>query len=196
MTDDGTIEIVVASSVYGYEDQLNQICGLFEQMGYQPINSHYKTMHADPSKSNLQICLAAVENCDAFFGVLRPFYGSGIIGATSITHEEMKKAIELKKPRWFVAHRDIRVARELFKQYRYLPDKSLNPAFTYRSTKLMDDIRVIDMYNDTIQNDIPAAERVGHWTDEFFDLNDIKKVIKTQFGKKNRIVDIIQKMNE
>lgn len=196
MTDDGKIEIVVASSVYGYEDQLNQICGLFEQMGYQPINSHYKTMLADPSKSNLQICLAAVENCDAFFGVLRPFYGSGIIGATSITHEEMKKAIELKKPRWFVAHRDIRVARELFKQYRYLPDKSLNPAFTYRSTKLMDDIRVIDMYNDTIQNDIPAAERVGHWTDEFFDLNDIKKVIKTQFGKKNRIVDIIQKMNE
>ncbi|MCF8226474.1 MAG: DUF4062 domain-containing protein [Bacteroidales bacterium] len=194
MTADGKIEIVVASSVYGYEDQLNQICGLFEQMGYQPISSHYKTMPTDPSKSNIENCLIAVENCDAFFGVIRPFYGSGIIGDTSITHEEMKKAIELKKPRWFVAHRDIRVARELFKQYRYRPDKSLNPDFTYQPTKLMDDIRVIDMYNDTILNDIDPAERIGHWTDEFYNFKDIEKVIQTQFSKIERISDIIQKM--
>lgn len=194
MTDDGRIEIVVASTVYGYEDQLDQICGLFEQMDYQPISSHYKTMPTDPSKSNMENCLTAIENCDVFFGVLRPFYGSGIIGSTSITHEEMKRAIELKKPRWFVVHRDIRVARELFKQYRYMPDKSLNPAFTYSSTKLMDDIRVIDMYNDTILNDIDPAERIGHWTDEFYKFNDIKQVIKTQFGNKERILDIIKKM--
>ena len=194
MTEDGKIEIVVASTVYGYEDQLNQICGLFEQMGYQPISSHYKTMPTDPSKSNLENCLIAVENSDAFFGVLRPFYGSGIIGYTSITHEEMKRAIELKKPRWFVAHRDIRVARELFKQYRYMPDKSTNPAFTYHPTKLMDDIRVLDMYNDTILNDIDPAERIGHWTDEFYNFKDIEKVIQTQFTKKERILDIIRKM--
>jgi hypothetical protein len=194
MTDDGRIEIVVASTVYGYEDQLNIICGLFEQMGYQPISSHYKTMPTDPSKSNLENCLIAVENADVLFGIIRPFYGSGIIGPRSIAHEEMKKAIELKKPRWFVAHRDIRVARELFKQYRYLPDKSLNPAFTYRPTKLMDDIRVIDMYNDTILNNIPPEERIGHWTDEFFTVTDIEKVIHTQFCEKDRIVDIIKKM--
>lgn len=151
-------------------------------------------MPTDPSKSNMENCLIAVENADAFFGVIRPFYGSGIIGATSITHEEMKKAIELKKPRWFIAHRDIRVARELFKQYRYLPDKSVNPAFTYQPTKLMDDIRVIEMYNDTILNDIPPEERIGHWADEFFTVKDIEKVIQTQFGKKERILDIIQKM--
>lgn len=194
MTADGKIEIMVASSVYGYEDQINQVCGLFEQMGYQPISSHYKTMPTDPSKSNLENCLIAAQNCDAFFGILRPFYGSGVIGETSITHEEMKKAIELKKPRWFVAHRDIRVARELFKQYRYLPDKSLNPDFAYTSTKLMDDIRVIDMYDDTILNDIPPDERVGHWTDEYFNIKDVEKVIETQFRKMDRIFDIIEKM--
>jgi hypothetical protein len=150
MTADGKIEVMVASSVIGYEDQVERVCGLFEQMGYHPISSHYKTMPVDPSKSNLENCLTAVENCDVFFGIIRPFYGTGVIGATSITHEEMKKAIELKKPRWFVAHRDIRVARVLLKQYRYLADGSLNPDFTYRETKLLDDIRVIDMYNDTI----------------------------------------------
>ena len=132
MTSDGKIEIMVASSVYGYEDQLNQICGLFEQMGYHPVNSHYKTMPTDPSKSNLENCLVATQNCDAFFGILRPFYGSGIIGDTSITHEEMKLAINLKKPRWFIAHRDIRVARVLLKQYMFNGDGTRNNDFQYQ----------------------------------------------------------------
>lgn len=194
MTADGKIEIMVASSVIGYEDQVERVCGLFEQMGYHPISSHCKTMPVDPSKSNLENCLTAVENCDAFFGIIRPNYGTGVIGDTSITHEEMKKAIELKKPRWFVAHRDIRVARVLLKQYRYLPDGTLNPTFEYRPNKLMDDIRVIDMYNNTILNDMPPEERVGHWADEYFNIKDIEKVIETQFRKVDRIFDIIEKM--
>ena len=194
MTTDCKIEIMVASSVYGYEDQLNQICGLFEQMGYHPVNSHYKTMPTDPSKSNLENCLVATQNCDAFFGILRPFYGSGIIGDTSITHEEMKLAINLKKPRWFIAHRDIRVARVLLNQYMFNDDGTRNNDFQYQSTKLLDDIRLIDLYNDTIQNDIPAEERVGHWTEEYFDLNDIKKVIQTQFSDQDRVLDIIEKI--
>ncbi len=136
MTADGKIEIMIASSVYNYEDQINEICGILEQMDYHPVSSHYKTMPTDPSKSNLENCLIAAQKCDAFFGIIRPFYGSGIIGETSITHEEMKTAIALKKPRWFIAHRDVRVARELFKQYRYLPDRSLNPDFVYQPTKI------------------------------------------------------------
>jgi hypothetical protein len=194
MTADGKIEVMVATSVYGYEDQINQICGLFQQMGYHPINSHYKTMPTDPSMSNLDNCLEAARNCDALFGILRPYYGTGVIGDTSIIHEEMKLAINLKKPRWFIAHRDIRVARVLLKQYMFNVDGSPNDDFQYQSTRLLDDIRVIDMYNDTIQNDIPSEERVGHWTEEYFDLGDIKKVIQTQFSDQDRILDIIEKM--
>lgn len=194
MTADGRIEIMIASSVYGYEDQINQICGIFEQMGYQPISSHYKTMLVDPALSNMQNCLNAVESCDIFLGIIRPFYGSGVIDQTSITHEEMKKAIELKKPHWFIAHRDIRVARTLLKQYRFNADHTRNNDFVYRSTNILDDIRVVDMYEDTIQNDIPVEERVGHWTDEFFDINDIIKVVQTQFADTGRILQIIEKM--
>ncbi|HZH69036.1 MAG TPA: hypothetical protein VFD80_01120 [Flavobacteriaceae bacterium] len=40
MTADGKIEVMVASSVIGYEDQVERVCGLFEQMGYHPISSH------------------------------------------------------------------------------------------------------------------------------------------------------------
>jgi hypothetical protein len=194
MTVDGRIEIMIASSVYGYEDQINQICGIFEQMGYKPISSHYKTMLVDPTLSNMQNCLNAVEKCDIFFGILRPYYGSGIIEETSITHEEMKKAIELKKPHWFIAHRDIRVARTLLRQYRFNADKTKNRDFVYKSNKILDDIRVVDMYEDTIQNDISVEERVGHWTDEFFDINDIIKVVQTQFEDTKRILQIIEKM--
>ncbi len=60
----------------------------------------------------------------------------------------------------------------------------------------MDDIRVIDMYNDTILNDIPPEERVGHWTDEYFKIKDIEKVIETQFADMDRIFDIIEKMKK
>ncbi len=194
MTIDGKIEIMISSSVYGFEDHTNQICGLFEQLGYKPISSHYKTMPTDPSESNLENCLEAVRNCDAYFGIIRPFYGSGKIDDTSITHEEMKLAIYLKIPRWFIVHRDIRVARVLFKQYMYKSDGTLNVDFKYSPTKLLDDIRLIYMYNDIIQNDIPPEERIGHWAEEYFDLDDIKKVIETQFRDNERILKIIEKM--
>jgi ATP-dependent DNA helicase RecG len=80
MTTDGKIDIMVASSVYGYEDQLNQICGLFEQMGYHPVNSHYKTVRTDPSKSNLGNCLDATKNCKVICSFLNGKGGQLVIG--------------------------------------------------------------------------------------------------------------------
>jgi len=194
MTLNDKIEVMVASSVYGFEDQIKQVCGLFEQMGFHPVSSQYKTMPTDPSKSNLDNCLEAVRNCDCLFGIIRPVYGTGVIGQTSITHEEMKLAIALKKPRWFIAHRDIRVARVLLHQYMFNDDKTKNETFIYKPTKHLDDIRIIDIYNDTVQNDVPLEQRIGHWTEEYFELDDILKVIHTQFKDKDRILSIIKKM--
>ena len=50
------------------------------------------------------------------------------------------------------------------------------------------------MYEDTIQNGVPIPERVGHWTDEYFDITDIIKVIQTQFADTDRILQIIENM--
>ena len=85
-----------------------------------------------------------------FSGSFAPIYGSGIIGDISITRQEMREAIELKKPRWFTAHRDIPIARELLRQYMFDSNGNPNPAFTYRRTNVMDDIRLIEFYNETI----------------------------------------------
>ena len=91
---------MVSSSVYGFEDQLIQICAILKGFGYNVLNSHYKTIKVDSKKSNMENCLKAVEECDMFLGIIRTQCGTGIVGDKNITFEEMKKAIELKKPYW------------------------------------------------------------------------------------------------
>lgn len=108
----------------------------------------------------------------------------------------MREAISLKKPRWFIAHRDITIARQLLKQYMLDGQNQPDPSFTYKPTKVMDDIRVVQLYNDTILNDVPANERIGHWVDEFFRLSDILKCIETQFADVERVRQIVEQMNQ
>jgi len=188
------LKIMVASTIYGFEDQLSQICATLERYGYKVLNSHVRKIPTDSSKSNLENCLLTVESCDLFFGIIRPQYGSGKIGEISITHAEMRKAIELKKPRWFVAHRDITVARQLLRQYMFTKKKIPKKGFKYTPTSIMDDIRVVDLYNDAILNDVPPADRKGHWVDEYFRLDDILQCIETQFKDTRRIRKIVEQM--
>jgi hypothetical protein len=61
---------------------------------------------------------------------------------------------------------------------------------------VIDDIRVIQLYNDTILNDVPAAQRIGHWVDEYFRLGDILKCIETQFADVERVRDIVEQMKQ
>lgn len=189
------LKVMVASTIYGFEDQLDQVCSTLQGYGYEVWNSHFKTIPVHPGKSNTENCLIATETCDVFFGIIRPQYGSGVIEDLSIAHQEMLKAVQLKKPRWFIAHHDIGVARQLLKQYMFDENNQPNPAFAYRPTKIMDDIRVIRLYNDTILNEVPPVERIGHWVDEYFRLVDILKCIETQFSDTNRIQEIVKQMS-
>lgn len=188
------LKIMVASTVYEFQDQLEQICSTLRGFGYDVLNSHIKTIPVHPGKSNMDNCLEAVKDCDVFLGIVRPQYGTGIIGARSITHEEMRKAIELKKPRWFVAHRDIKVARVLLKQYMKDEHGNPNPAFSYVKNNIMDDVRVIELYNETILDSVPAPDRIGHWVEEYFGLSDILTCVETQFRNVKRVRDIVAEM--
>lgn len=189
------LKVMVASTIFGFEDQLEQICATLQGYNYEVWNSHMKTIPVHPGLSNTQNCLRAVEACDVFFGIIRTRYGAVPGGDLSITHQEMLRAIELNKPRWFAAHRDIAVARQLLKQYMFLENNEDNPAFTYRRTEVMDDIRLIHLYNKAISNDVDPAERVGHWVEEFFRIGDILRVIQTQFEDQTRIRGIVEQMN-
>ena len=87
---------MVGSTVYGFEDQLSQIVAQLNTLGYDVLNSHYGSIQVNPKLSNMDNCLKAVEECDLFLGIIRPYYGTGNIGERNITFEEIKKAIELK----------------------------------------------------------------------------------------------------
>ena len=193
---DEPLKIMVASTVYGFQDQIEQICATLSGYGYEVWNSHIRTVPLNPRMSNPQNCLEAVKNCDVFFGIIRPRYGAVVEGDISITHQEIRRAIELRKPRWFIAHRDITVARQLLKQYMFDQDGNINPDFDYRRTDIMDDIRVIDLYNDAIMNNVPPADRVGHWVDEFYRVGDILRCLETQFSNPDRVREIVNQMNQ
>jgi hypothetical protein len=95
------INIMVASTVYQNRDLLLQICGILNTYGYHVINSEYGTIYPALGMNNTDACLAAVEECDIFFGVINPMYSMGI------AQLEFQRAIAINKPRRFIAYQKI-----------------------------------------------------------------------------------------
>jgi len=184
MTPRNNIKILVASTIYGFEDQLASIYTQLYSYGYDVMNSHMGTIYAGADKSNKVNCLAAVEECDVFLGIIRPSYGSGVIGETSITHEEVLKAILLKKARWFLVDYKVVFARQLLNKSEIIDKHTLKPIKTenliIRPSSLID-IRCIEIYNLVTKDLIPPKERIGHWAQEYNDLPGIQRFIEGQF---------------
>ncbi len=186
------IKIMVGSTVYGFEDQLSQIVAQLNTLGYTVLNSHHGSIKVNPHVSNLDNCLKAVEECDLFLGIIRPYYGTGNIGDKNITFEEIKKAIELKKPYWFLVHRDVIFARNLFKKIKMKSGDEI----VIEDNKLFDK-RSIDIYEYIIKNHVPVTLRNGNWAQEFYRLDEMMVYINAQFTDKDFINEILsQKPNE
>lgn len=180
--------ILVSSVVYGIEDLLEQIFAILAGFGYEVWMSHKGTMPIDSSKTAFENCLAAVDRCDLFLGLITPFYGSGIsVGELSITHQEQLRAIKLSKPRWFLAHDHVPFARQLLRQYRLTVDGTLNADFVFKPTKVLDDIRVLDMYDAAIRGDRALKERTGNWVQQYFRYDDATQFVSAQFGNRDLI---------
>lgn len=188
------LKIMVASTVYNFQNELTQICGILNSYGYEVINSHIGTVRVHPGNSNLQNCLTAVEDCDLLLAIVRPFYGSGIIQGKAITHHEISKAIELDKPRWFLSHGNVQFARQLLQQYRYRGNNRRNRSFRFRKTAVMDDIRVIDLYDEIISSGVNPDDRKGNWNQEYYTIDDIFRYIRTQFQDVSWVRKVINDM--
>lgn len=85
---------------------------------------------------------------------------------------------------------------QLLKQYMFDNDGDANRDFSYRRTDIMDDIRVINLYNEAIMNDSAPADRVGHWVDEFYRIGDVLRCLETQFSNVDRVREIVNQMNQ
>jgi Domain of unknown function (DUF4062) len=181
------VKIMVSSAVYGFEKDLRQICAAIagyksSQYKYEVFNSYIGSIYVPPGSSNQEACLRAVDDCDFFFGIILPRYGSGI------THLEFTRAIQQDKPRGFLSHFSVRYARELLAQYMYadLKTRTKQAGFKFFKSPVFEDVRIIDMYNEAIQDTLPLEQR--RWAHEFgyFD-GDEMKFVETEFKNINRL---------
>lgn len=184
------IHIMVASAVYQNHDLLLQICGILNNYGYHVINSEYGTLHPSLGMNNANACIAAVAECDIFFGIINPMYSTGI------THLEFQKAIAINKPRRFIAHSFVTFSRKLLAQYMYVDAaKTHRNNFEIQATSVMDSVKVIDMYNDAVQNNLPYEERKFHWVQEFFRPDEALRHVETLFRDIKRVEHELATLN-
>jgi hypothetical protein len=197
------LTIMVSSTVYGIEVLLDQVYALLGGFGYEVWMSHKGTVPVYPDQTAIESCLRAVAKCDLFVSIITPRYGSGIIdGELSITHQELLKSIELKRPRWILAHDHVVFARTLFRklgakdeQARAKMLKTLGfvdadslKKMRKREELVLDDVRVIDMYEAAIRHDLRAyQDRKGNWVQKFEEPDDVKLFATAQFSRYREI---------
>lgn len=185
------VKIMVGSTVYGFEDQLSQIVAQLNTLGYEVLNSHYGSIKVNPHLSNLENCLKAVEECDLFIGIIRPYCGTGNIGEKNIMFEEIKEAIRLKKPYWFLVHRDVVYTRLLLKKMKLKSGDEV----IFTDNRLFDKLS-IEMYEYVIKNHITdLALRNGNWAQEFYRLDEMMVYINAQFTDKDFINEVMNYNN-
>lgn len=174
--------VMVSSTVYGIEELLERIYAILTRFGYEVWMSHKGTVPVISTKSTFDNCLHAVEQCDLFLSIVTTHYGSGKedAGAISITHQELLKAIEINKPRWILAHDQVVFARTLLTNLGYDNAKK-RAELKLKKNPVVDDLRVIDMYEAAIRHDVQFADREGNWVQKFVTADDAQLYASAQF---------------
>lgn len=191
------IKVFVASTVYNFEYVLRQVYELLDSYGYDVCMSHMGTILLDSSKSNLDNCINAVNECDVFVGFIRPDYGSGVLekGGKSITHFEFETACKREIPRFVLADYRVVFTRSLFRDSFVIEDSTAKridfDEISFENNKVMD-TRCIRMYNEAIKDkEKPASRRTGNWVQEYISYDDIKMHLESQFKYSERIKKLI-----
>lgn len=197
---------MVSSTVYGIEELLDRIYALLVSFGYEVWMSHKGTLPVTSERGAFDNCLIGVERCDLFLSLITPFYGSGIEakGELSITHRELLRAIELNKPRWVLAHDHVVFARSLLTALGHAGSAE-RAALTLKKNKVMDDLRVIDMYEAAIRHEVNLPDRKGNWVQkfvrpdeallfasaQFFRFQEAERFLQEQFASSATLVDML-----
>ncbi|UYZ65337.1 DUF4062 domain-containing protein [Hymenobacter weizhouensis] len=191
------LNVMVSSSVYGNQNLLDRIYATLS-VNYNVWMSHEGTVFVNSKVGNFANCIAAVEECDVFLGIITGNYGSGIEkkGEPSITHMEMRRALELEKQRCCLVHESVVLARQLLSPYRLDPeagpfrkdaDGNLHLIEWPRGNRVISDLQVLDLYEEMMRLDLPIAERTGNWVQTYRTDEDALRYIATQFGDVNRM---------
>jgi hypothetical protein len=173
------LNIMVSSTVYGTEADLDVIAVILKGYGYKVVMSKEGSVYVPAGMKPEPACLKAVADCDLFFGIIFPRYGSGI------THKEFAEAVKLDKPRWFISHEKIEFLRMLLKPKMYTK-KGKRTKFDIPKTSVLDSIKVVDMYNEVRTN----------WIQPFTQMSEAMIFIETQFSdmeKRRKEIESLKK---
>jgi len=177
------LTVMVSSTVYGIEELLDRIYTLLTMFGYEVWISHKGTVPVFSNRSAFENCNAAVDNCDLYLGLITPHYGSGKDGdGPSITHQELKRAIELNKPRWLLVHDHVVFARQLLNHIGHKGETGRGRLILEKN-RIMDDLRVIDMYEEAILSGKPLQDRQGNWVQMYRSDDDAALFATAQFSR-------------
>jgi len=189
------LTILVSSTVYGIEELLDRVYTLLTVFGYEVWMSHKGTVPVFPDRTAFENCLAAVEKCDLFLGIITTSYGSGQDKTDpdelSITHREVQLAIKLNKPRWFLAHDHVVFARSLLNNIGYV-GKEARKKLRLKKTPILEDFRVLDLYEEAIIDGIPLAQRKGNWVQKFRSTEDGSLFVSAQFFRYQEVEEFIK----
>lgn len=186
------LTVMVSSTVYGIEELLDRIYTLLTAFGYDVWMSHKGTVPVYSNRSALENCLVATEKCDLFLGLITPHYGSGKEeGNLSFTHQELLRAIELNKPRWLLAHDYVVFARSLLDCLGH-EGKDGRKKLPLKKNPIIDDLRVIDMYEEAILSQKPLRKRQGNWVQKFSSPDDAALFAIAQFSRYQEVEAFVQ----
>jgi hypothetical protein len=188
------LTILVSSTVYGNEELLDRIFTILTRFGYEVWMSHKGTVPVFSSRSAFENCMAATEKCDLFLGLITPYYGSGKDeDGPSITHQELEKAIDLNKPRWFLVHDHVVFARSLLNNIGY-EGKTGRSQLTLEKSEIMEDLRVIDMFEDaaSLGSKKPVRDRQGNWVQKFSSDDDALLFATSQFSRYQEVEAFVE----
>lgn len=191
------LAVLVSSTVYGIEELLDRVYTLLTSYGYDVWMSHKGTVPVRSDRTAFENCLAAVDRCDLFLGIITPYYGSGQDPKKpeepSIVHQEMRRAIELKKPRWILAHDHVVFARGLLTNLGF-KGKDGRRKLALKKRPILDDLRVLDLYEEaTIDaEDTPLADRDGNWVQKFRNTEDGSLFVGSQFFRYQEVEQFIE----
>jgi len=191
------LTIMVSSTVYGIEELLDRVFSLLTAYGYDVWMSHKGTVPVRSDRTAFDNCLAAVEQCDLFLGIITTHYGSGQDPSKpdepSITHCEIRKAIELKKPRWLLAHDHVVFARSLLKNMGF-EGKEGRKHLKLKKQAILDDLRVLDLYEEATKDfaEVALAERDGNWVQKYRSIEDGSLFVGSQFFRYQEVEQFVR----
>jgi hypothetical protein len=111
----------------------------------------------------------------------------------SITHQEMRLAIELKKPRWILAHDHVVFARSLLANLGFQGTDG-RKQLSLSKKPILDDLRILDMYEEATMDaeDTPLADRDGNWVQKFQNTEDGSLFVGAQFFRYQEVEQFIK----